>query len=826
MPPRFDRLTFALGSVTALVGGAAAAGYALHAPALLRPLADYPAIVFLAALCLLAGGLALMLVSRPDSPGSRWLACGIGGVVGLAGAAAGIERLFGADLGVDFTVLHLAAGVTGPTAGRMAPIAALAFAALGFALAVLPLTGSGRRGGVALAVVAAACAAVGTTSLAGYLLHVEFLVSWPSSTPLPPVTAFGLMVFGLGVCRAVFCRAKEAPRQGAIDEARSILLTAVWTLSLIAVAAGISTFALAQYEYQDVVRTDLSRTLRERRAFLEYAIREHVEQVGIATQPFAAELTPRPGAREQRDARVRLQAAASELVRGGFSGWRFEDSAGPVTSAGTFIDAPDMALKLVGRFDTELLLKDGYYLRTRVPVRIGDDVIGHIVAEERFPELTRLKLEADSWDETGEMALCAAEGATMACFPLRTNPRVARYPRVVGGRALPMSLALDHESGITETLDYRQHRVLAAYGPVGFTGLGMVIKIDAAELNQPLGRRFGSAALLLLVLVAVGVLLLRRRLQPLTLELVEAREEARRVAAQFKAAAESSLDAYFILEAVRDARQQIADFRLCYLNASGEVLVRRASEDVLARTLREILPPAQAEYFVQRYRRIVATGESLTEEFRTDGTDTGATWVAHQAVKLGDGVSVTARDITQIKSVERQLRDRAENDVLTGLPNRTLFFDRLGRALIDAREAQTGVAVLFLDLDRFKQVNDTHGHPAGDAVLREFGTRLRGLVRSTDTVARLGGDEFAVILPGLPTIERAERVAADIVTAIRIPFDVEGLHLTVGTSIGVAFSNGINETPESLVGRADRKLYQAKSGGRGRYSSAADKRAA
>jgi len=129
MPPRPDRLTFALGFATALVGGMAAAGYALHAPAVLRPLADYPPIVFLAALCLLAGGLALMLVARADSPGSRWLAGGIGVVIGIAGATSGIERLFGADLGVDFPMLHMAAGITGPTAGRMAPIAAVAFAA-------------------------------------------------------------------------------------------------------------------------------------------------------------------------------------------------------------------------------------------------------------------------------------------------------------------------------------------------------------------------------------------------------------------------------------------------------------------------------------------------------------------------------------------------------------------------------------------------------------------------------------------------------------------------------------------------------------------------
>jgi hypothetical protein len=100
---------------------------------------------------------------------------------------------------------------------------------------------------------------------------------------------------------------------------------------------------------------------------------------------------------------------------------------------------------------------------------------------------------------------------------------------------------------MAQTLDYRQHRVLAAYGPVGYTGLGMVIKIDAAELNQPLGRRFGIAVVLLVAFVSAGTVFARKRLAPLTDALVEAREEARRVAAQFEAAAESSLDACFIM---------------------------------------------------------------------------------------------------------------------------------------------------------------------------------------------------------------------------------------------------------------------------------------
>jgi diguanylate cyclase (GGDEF)-like protein len=277
---------------------------------------------------------------------------------------------------------------------------------------------------------------------------------------------------------------------------------------------------------------------------------------------------------------------------------------------------------------------------------------------------------------------------------------------------------------------------------------------------------------------------------------------------------------------VRDGRHRIVDFRIRYMNPSGEAIVRRRRDDVVGVTLSAALMPAQSEYFIERYRKIVATGQPLAEEFRVDDDGTSPRWIAHQAVKLGVGVSVTARDITRIKAVERQLRQRAEQDELTGLPNRAIFFDRLDRALADARIKQTGVAVLFLDVDRFKQVNDTHGHPVGDAVLREFAARLRSVVRGSDTIARLGGDEFAMILPGLPGIEHAERVAADILAAIGARFDVDGVHLDVGTSIGVAYSHGGNETPESLLGRADRKLYQAKSDGRGRFSSVGTKRAA
>jgi len=325
----------------------------------------------------------------------------------------------------------------------------------------------------------------------------------------------------------------------------------------------------------------------------------------------------------------------------------------------------------------------------------------------------------------------------------------------------------------------------------------------------------------LFALVVAGVFLMRRQLAPLTDALKKSREEAARVAQQFKAAAESSLDAYFIMGAVRDSRNAVVDFRIDYKNASGEVLTGRATEEVLGKKLSEILLAEHAQFFIERYRRIVATGESLSEEFRTSG-NVAATWVAHQAVKLGDGVSVTARDVTERKVIEAQLRSRAENDVLTGLPNRTLFFERLEQALTKARKRRSGVAVLFVDVDHFKQVNDSHGHAAGDAVLVEFADRLRKSVRAPDTVARLSGDEFAIVIGELNDIGQVEHVAAHIVDTLAAPFELEDKRLSISASIGISYSAQGRESAQSLVGRADRKLYQAKAAGRGRFSSATE----
>jgi diguanylate cyclase (GGDEF)-like protein len=171
------------------------------------------------------------------------------------------------------------------------------------------------------------------------------------------------------------------------------------------------------------------------------------------------------------------------------------------------------------------------------------------------------------------------------------------------------------------------------------------------------------------------------------------------------------------------------------------------------------------------------------------------------------------RHAIERKRVERELSQLAKFDPLTGLPNRLLFRDRLAQAVqrIDRRDHV--VALIFIDLDGFKAVNDRYGHATGDRLLKAVAGRLCRLVRRTDTVARLGGDEFTIILEGLRHADDAARVAEQVLRSLRQPFELGGLVIELGASLGVAIASHATEVPDMLTHRADVAMYRAKARG-------------
>ncbi|AXQ29857.1 diguanylate cyclase [Solimonas sp. K1W22B-7] len=181
-------------------------------------------------------------------------------------------------------------------------------------------------------------------------------------------------------------------------------------------------------------------------------------------------------------------------------------------------------------------------------------------------------------------------------------------------------------------------------------------------------------------------------------------------------------------------------------------------------------------------------------------------------------------EVSMRKQAEEQVRHKATHDALTGLPNRALFLDRLDTALERARRAQRSFALMYIDIDGFKPVNDTHGHLAGDHLLQAIAERLRSRMRRSDTVARLGGDEFAVIMEeAVEAPASALNAAEQLCLLLREPYDLEGgIHVSVGASIGVAChmaqagGEAAGNPSDALIRLADDAMYRAKRGGKNR----------
>ena len=267
------------------------------------------------------------------------------------------------------------------------------------------------------------------------------------------------------------------------------------------------------------------------------------------------------------------------------------------------------------------------------------------------------------------------------------------------------------------------------------------------------------------------------------------------------------------------------DERMGFCNGTHEQWFGVARERIEGRTLLEFWG---AELYEQRRPFVLRALAGQRLEFEARRETPGKTrWLLNAYIPdvgadgVVAGVYMLSSDVTALKDVQHQLSEQARHDTLTGLANRYHFNERLAEALSRARRKQEPLALMYLDIDRFKAINDSHGHAVGDAVLKEFAQRLKQCVRMIDTVARLAGDEFVVILENVHSEAEPQFVARKIVARINHPFEVDGLKLSVTTSIGIAFQPPGPTNADELLARADKALYAAKAVGRNNYQLAA-----
>ena len=294
------------------------------------------------------------------------------------------------------------------------------------------------------------------------------------------------------------------------------------------------------------------------------------------------------------------------------------------------------------------------------------------------------------------------------------------------------------------------------------------------------------------------------------------RRSERRLAAsesRYRAIFDSAAEGIMLLD---------ADLRIVQVNPAFSEITGYMAEEVVGRTP-SMLGSGRHDpaFFGDLLATLLATGRWQGEVWnrRKDG-DLYVQWMS--AVRIGEvdapeGFVATMTDITSRKQTEEKLRFRANHDALTGLPNRRLFEDRLQSAIASALRHGERFALMLVDLDRFKGVNDRFGHLAGDALLVEVGRRLQRCVRASDTVARLGGDEFAVILGEVGGREDAVEVAARICASMAEPFELGEGVAQIGASVGIALGPQDDADAEELQRRADAALYTVKHGGRGGF---------
>ncbi|MFL5749622.1 MAG: EAL domain-containing protein [Chloroflexota bacterium] len=406
---------------------------------------------------------------------------------------------------------------------------------------------------------------------------------------------------------------------------------------------------------------------------------------------------------------------------------------------------------------------------------------------------------------------------------LATDMNTAPFPEAVGGGTAgwrsAVRTALDDGSGAgTVTFDDDAGQSRLAYRAVPDTNLVVLSVSPTSELYADVARTrlnlIATAGPLVLLMVALSAWFATR---------------LSRTNRRLASASLASSQLASIVESADDAILSVRpDGRIATWNDGAQAMYGLTSDEVVGERL-DVLFAEHHTDELPKLLEAVVVGELVERRETLHRTSDGSTfhvWLTFSPIRDASeeviGVSVIARNISDRKRLEDELAHQALHDSLTGLPNRVLFHDRLRQSLHPRRTERPGMGrhgVLFVDLDDFKIINDTLGHRIGDQLLISVATRLRQTLRGADTAARLGGDEFTILLEDMTTDVDAERAAERILDELRRPFELDGHHIVVSASIGIAYATAGRDDPADVMRSADTALYEAKGQGKGRHET-------
>ena len=613
---------------------------------------------------------------------------------------------------------------------------------------------------------------------------------------------------------------------------RQINLLAVVVVATVCLVAGFTVFAVMQRVTENLLRRSLESNLSARAHGVTRDLKQANQEVElIATRAFVLSQV-RAGNRD-RAASPLFMTGLHSLLRLGFSAIVLRTRQGAlIARAGRFMEHPQREVPLRGFPWAQLLWspRQGYVFRRRVVVRQKGRPVGTFTGEVRLPALASLFSAVKSLNASANLALCAPRGKLMACFPDTIQPHRPRpvMARSLAGRPLPMSYALAGKTGFSVTQNYQGHRVAAAYMPVAYGGLGMVLSMDMAALDAPLWHRLGAILFLMGGVLIAAMLALRWRLVPLVADLASS-ERAAREAVRLWRDSEDHVRA--VLKNVDEGIVTISETGVIEtVNPATEQLFGYSEKDLIGKNVAILMPEPHRSHhdgYLQHYQktgeaRIIGSGRELVAR-RLDGSEFPIDLRVSEFVLHGQKRFIgTIRDASGRKTIESRIQHMATHDALTDLPNRTLIQVRIEQLIRRADRSGQFFAVMFVDLDYFKVVNDSHGHDIGDQLLCLVAHRLTDTLRKEDTVGRHGGDEFIVIAANLVTPLDASLIAEKLIKTLSLPYVIDERSLHVGASIGIALYPSDGRNVDALLKHSDMAMYQAKASGRYTYRGFAE----
>jgi diguanylate cyclase (GGDEF)-like protein/PAS domain S-box-containing protein len=431
-------------------------------------------------------------------------------------------------------------------------------------------------------------------------------------------------------------------------------------------------------------------------------------------------------------------------------------------------------------------------------------------AAGRFAGVALVAIDPDYFTSAYELG---RQGRRGVLGLVGTNDGVVRAlrcgERVSWGQHLDAATALAETPSPSASLPDHVPRYLGVRRLNGF-GLTAVsgIAVDEAMLgHHKRSQAWLAAAASASVLLALAIGLV----SAWSWQLVKERRRVRRAQETYAAASAASTDAFFVLRAVRDEAGVVCDFVIEDTNERAAELAGMPSAKLRGQRTCEMLPGARQNGIFEALKRVASEGGVDQAEWQASSTRMQGRWLQRQVVPVEGGVVAILRDITERKLAEQRIFHMAHHDALTGLPNRTVIRERLEQAVHRAQAHDSSLAVVFIDLDGFKLVNDGLGHSAGDELLRTVGARMQGCLRQRETLGRFGGDEFVILLPDpagdpltlTPLLERVR-------LAVTEPVPVAGQAVQVSCSMGVALFPRDGRDADTLMMNADAAMYRAK----------------